>query len=581
MIMRATNFPSVALSHAHVLLAISAFVLSAHVGYAQNGISCPPEQRDVFFGTDCCDCLKSFYFGRSIAIDNVWMAIGQQSDSGGDVLIYRFDDSGNWIIETELTANVLEGESSLGMSLAFHSDLLAVGNPALSTTINNGGAVYLYQRDNMDQWSQIAQIEPAVPEEYKYFGNDVTWLTSNGDVLLVVGASHHESDDGVGAVYFFRQLGNGSWQQVGRMTEPGFARDNDFFGHSLDSVEGNGESILVVGARRSEIVPGNAAGKVYFYRFDSATDDLILEADFTAPNPFDYDFFGDDVAVGVVTDIPDVTHRAVVSRSNERNAGGLWVGGAYTYYRTVDGTWHLESHLRPPIHPINKCSFGSSLDLSRPDSKHLLIGSETDNEFGSQAGSAFLFDFDSTTRTWNPTQGLYAQGENSLDNFGAAVALGNGVSDGLAAIGAPAAQCPGEDEELFVGAAYSFDLDPTDGGTLPCPPPLLKIIGGPDCARNRAADMEVRWFNASPGSNTKVALLLSRALGSQVIPPSYACAGTQLGLANNHLQIAYTGPAGTFGATSLKSRVPASICNTYLQLLDISSCQTSNVVQIQ
>jgi len=545
-------------------------------------VSCQPQITQIFRPNNCAD---SFNYGRGISIKDALLAIGQSTSDGGAFQIYRLDQDRNWIKEAAFSAGLPGVLSSLGFSSAFYrQQRLAVGNPGLSSRIHDAGAVYVYDVDGNGVWSQSALIEGDDSVEFDYFGRSLAWITSGSVTRLLIAASKLDSTEGPGSVYLYKESSPGQWQEIERYFEPVGPRNGDFFGYSVDSVEGNGAAIVAVGAKHSDNVVGDPGGHLYLYHYDSVGDSLVEEADFQAPqSSFGTDSFGIDVSVGLVNDIPGVTHRAAVGRLDESDLtyNRLNYGAVYLYLRRSDGTWYLEDHLVSPMKPRDRSYFGWSVDLDERDASRLLIGAKDDDELGFESGAAFLFERNSKAGLWEATNGLFAPDGDSFDTLGAPVVLGDLSSSRLAVVGATGTQCPGFSNFQLSGAAYSFDLDPTDGGALPCPPPLLKIIGGPDCARSRPGDLEVRWFNASPGTNTKIALLLSRALGSQVIPPSYACAGTSLGLANNHLQIAYTGPAGTFGATSLKSRVPASICNSYIQLLDISSCQSSNVVQIQ
>ena len=91
--------------------------------------------------------------------------------------------------------------------------------------------------------------------------------------------------------------------------------------------------------------------------------------------------------------------------------------------------------------------------------------------------------------------------------------------------------------------------------------------------------IRVRWTDATP--NGTVALLFASNQGSVVIPPGNPCDGTQLGLGANQLQVAFQGDAGPNGERILNSNAPGAACGGFLQLLDVTTCGTSNVVQIQ
>ncbi len=89
----------------------------------------------------------------------------------------------------------------------------------------------------------------------------------------------------------------------------------------------------------------------------------------------------------------------------------------------------------------------------------------------------------------------------------------------------------------------------------------------------------VEWGGATP--NAQVALLFARSTGSFVIPNNRPCPGTMLGLSNDQLQVAFTGGAGQGGSRLLTSNIGPGLCGAHLQLLDLTTCGTSNTAPIQ
>ncbi len=89
----------------------------------------------------------------------------------------------------------------------------------------------------------------------------------------------------------------------------------------------------------------------------------------------------------------------------------------------------------------------------------------------------------------------------------------------------------------------------------------------------------IEWGGATPGGT--IALLFARSTGSFAIPNNRPCAGTVLGLSSNQLQVAYTGSAGQSGSRMLQSTINSGACGGWLQLLDLTTCGTSNTAQIQ
>ncbi len=91
--------------------------------------------------------------------------------------------------------------------------------------------------------------------------------------------------------------------------------------------------------------------------------------------------------------------------------------------------------------------------------------------------------------------------------------------------------------------------------------------------------IQVSWSGATRGGT--IVLLHARNTGSFRIPSGNPCAGTQTGLGSNQIQIAYQGSAGPSGSRTVNSTTGPGACGGYLQLLDVATCATSNVVRIE
>lgn len=83
--------------------------------------------------------------------------------------------------------------------------------------------------------------------------------------------------------------------------------------------------------------------------------------------------------------------------------------------------------------------------------------------------------------------------------------------------------------------------------------------------------------NATPGGN--VALALAGSTGSFVIPPQFVCGGTALGLGGTPSLVVIVGANGS-GVATIVGNLPPGVCGRYIQVVDLSSCKTSNVLQL-
>lgn len=138
------------------------------------------------------------------------------------------------------------------------------------------------------------------------------------------------------------------------------------------------------------------------------------------------------------------------------------------------------------------------------------------------------------------------------------------------------ADCNGNELPDGCDIAQGRSLD-RNGNGVPdeCEGPVL----GVDASCPQGGAIRVEWTGATPGG--QAALLFARNQGSFVVPPQQPCAGTPLGLGANQIQIAYRGSAGADGRRVLNATAPGAACGGYVQLLDLDSCATSNVVRVE
>ena len=561
------------------VIGIALLLMSGFSAHAQ--LPCPPAQLQQWVP----DCGDSIFF-QSVCIADNQMVVGRYTATGGRVEAYDFDaPTMHWNLFQVLEPQGLDRHDSfgqwteLGRRASDGAWLLVAGNPIGDTQQPRSGTAYIYDQDMNGSWALQAELAPTDPIANETFGNSATWATSGVRTLLVVGAPGSEGLALPGHAYVFEQDGNGVWQQQTQLSAPDGGQSDGAFGWSTDAAESHGVTVLAVSEPVFCCVRDVAPGTVWFYRFEPATSEWVLEADFQAPDPYEQDFFGWSVSVGAVTDEPGITHRVVVGRPNDGGFGNSeGPGAAFVYVRDDSGTWRLEQRIDPPYSHLDVQQFGLRVDLEKEGASKFIVGGPSDGTFGQYAGSAFVFERDQQN-VWTPIQRLDGQDEDSGDAFGWGVALGNGSSDGTAVVGAIGTQCPGGDRHDTVGAVYSFDLNPGGGGA--CPAPVIRLQKVPDCSSGPGGQLEVRWFQATPDQSSRIALLYGKRTGHFAIPNGNPCAGLQLGLGSQGLQVAYFGPAGQFGAGRLKTNIPRVACGGYLQLLDLTRCELSNVVRIQ
>lgn len=107
--------------------------------------------------------------------------------------------------------------------------------------------------------------------------------------------------------------------------------------------------------------------------------------------------------------------------------------------------------------------------------------------------------------------------------------------------------------------------------------PSIRLSVAPTCPSGGPA--RVGWSGATPDG--RIAVLFARDEGAVSIPPGNPCEGTRLGLGASQLQIAWLGRSDGNGGRILNANAPPAACGGFLQLLDLTACNTSNVAPIE
>ncbi len=90
--------------------------------------------------------------------------------------------------------------------------------------------------------------------------------------------------------------------------------------------------------------------------------------------------------------------------------------------------------------------------------------------------------------------------------------------------------------------------------------------------------VNLTWSGATPSRT--LAIIFGSSLGNLAIPNGNPCAGTRLGIGPQNAQLIQTITTGSNGINSINGNTSSGACNSYLQLLDVDTCRTSNVERI-
>ncbi len=299
---------------------------------------------------------------------------------------------------------------NFGRAMAKSGDIAVVGaqKEDISGQMDQGAA-YIYQLDDLGNWSQLDELTANDGSLLDYFGNAVA---VSGDYILI-GAYKADDDNGVnmGAAYLFHRGTEGDWTQQSKIT-PDDGETNDYFGISVALENGT----AVVGAYRDDNENGDNAGAVYIFDMDNdsnwnQTAKLIAE-DGQANDAF-----------GAALDLS--ANRILVGSDLYDGAGLNNCGAAHIFVKGSDGLWSQESRLMAED-ADSFDHFGYSVAL---DDSTALIGSYLDNnDNGTIAGAAYIFTL--SANNWQQTNKLIGVSGSDF-YFGSTV----GLDGNYAAIG--------------------------------------------------------------------------------------------------------------------------------------------------
>ena len=206
---------------------------------------------------------------------------------------------------------------------------------------------------------------------------------------------------------------------------------SEFFGTSV----GMGGDAAIVGAILDSS-GGFFSGAAYVYRFDGSA--WAEEQELLAPDAVTSEFFGYSVAID--------GDLAVIGAIGD-NDNGTDSGSAYVF--RYDGSWSMDQKLLPTDGETDD-RFGSTVAIS---GEAVVVGAFFDSDNGNQAGSAYVFRYDSGTMNWVEEDKLVASVGVVKDQFGTSVSIDGDVI----IVGAPSIS-----SEAQTGSAYVYRYD---GGT--------------------------------------------------------------------------------------------------------------------
>ncbi|MBN2440206.1 MAG: hypothetical protein JXJ04_02640, partial [Spirochaetales bacterium] len=262
--------------------------------YRETSVLHSPDQADKnYFG-------RSIAIDEDIIVVGAQMEDGGDGNplkNCGAAYVYTRKSGGVWLLKNILYASDREMNDQFGSKVAIDSGIITVsslyedGGPG--SPKNNCGAVYVYEQNEDNEWKETAILHGSDTMTNDYFGSSLA-VDKN---IIVVGAMNKEIGTNLrqGCVYIFQKDDDNEWSEKYIIVSSD-GQQGDYFGSSL-SISGN---YIVIGAEREDGGVGDPSmdsGAVYIFKFDQQAENWILSSILRAPDNDTSDCYGTSVAV--------------------------------------------------------------------------------------------------------------------------------------------------------------------------------------------------------------------------------------------------------------------------------------------
>jgi len=324
------------------------------------------------------DAQAADHFGCSVSLDGDTIIVGAygqdaggKSDAGAAYIFVRAN--GVWTEQKKVAGN--NADDYFGYSVALWGTTALVGAYGDDTKGTMAGAAYVLNKDQggANNWGASNKLIPDDGASQDNFGLNVA-LDLN---TAVIGARGDDDKGSLsGSAYVYARSG-GVWSLQQKLTASDGAA-LDYFGSSV-SIDGDS---IAVGAFLANLTNADAGAAYVFTRSGTTWTE---QQKLVSPDPDTQDYFGVSVAisgdrlfVGAWADDP------VVGMSTLNDGGS-----AYSYTRTA-GMWSLQKKINASD-ATGGDGFGTAVAL---DGTTAIIGAPSDDDVGTNAGSAYLLDKD-------------------------------------------------------------------------------------------------------------------------------------------------------------------------------------------
>jgi hypothetical protein len=363
--------------------------------------------------------LPSDYFGISTAIYGDRAVVGADNSRDyygagyGSAYVFEMNHGGtsNWGQVRRIGAYDLGAAGDrFGLSVGIWEDLVVVGAPYDDDNGTNSGSIYIFDRNRTgsDGWGydRVKKITPADGTSGDFFGISVAICH---DTVVVGAYGDDDMASGAGSAYVFeRHLGGtDNWGLATKLTAPD-ADNGDDFGSAVAIMA----DTIVIGARDDDD-QGASSGAAYVFEPELGSTEWTLTKKLTASDGQGYDYFG--YAVSICID------QILVGAYGDDDKGS-GAGAAYLFNRNAGGTDNWGEVLKmTAADGAAGDAFGRSVSITFDNA---VVGANNDDDLGANAGAAYVFQRDEpTSNQWSEIQKLTPNDLLAGDTFGGAVAI--------------------------------------------------------------------------------------------------------------------------------------------------------------
>jgi len=355
-------------------------------------------------------------FGWSIDLDANYLVAGSpwdddKGDGSGSAYVYHYDNG--WPLDKKITADDGDAGDRFGISVSIDNPNAVIG--AYNDEGINGqpeaGSAYVFFNSISSNWEQTEKLWAQDALDFQWFGNSVSVF---GDYILVGAEQDSEIDHWSGAAYVYRNEGN-NW-----------VRKNKLFADDEEEYDRFGQSVYLFGTTAIVSATGGADNGVSSgaaYIFQSIANNSTLPVLSVTPSSFDvtsvqstinlqihnnnlaysmdWNAYSFDPWLHFVGDSSGINSGTVTVSVDENlycaRGGRIIVRAPGALYSPREVFIHQEAG--PGLNEVKIIAndpdandyFGFSVDV---DGDYAIVGAVRDDEFGSNAGAAYIFERD-------------------------------------------------------------------------------------------------------------------------------------------------------------------------------------------